>query len=312
MGSVAVIGSYNLGITYQLSQLPVWGQTVASDGAIFSHGGKGSNQAVAAQRFGARTAFVGAVGQDSSGRAARAMPEGEGIDVEALITVDSAATGVGSIFLNADGANAIVIGAGANSSLTVDRIDGLAKKPWRTADVVLAQLEVPVDTVRHCCQQSRGICVVNPAPAYPGLASESWDWVDVLTPNETEARLIAGFGVGQEVEAVDLIEALVKKTGPQASIVVTLGEKGSMVWENARLWEVSAVPVAAVDSIGAGDTFNGILAAELARGQALIPASVLASAGASLSVQNLGVIEAIPRRADTLNLRARVTVQQRI
>lgn len=310
MGTVTVIGSYNLGITYHLSQIPVWGQTIASQSAVFSHGGKGSNQAVAARRFGSEVSFVGAVGDDGSGHAARRMLADAQIDVESLVTVEGAATGVGSIFLGPRGDNAIVIGAGANGLLSLERLSALAHQPWKTAGVVLAQLEIPLEAVRCCFGEARGIRILNPAPASADLARQSWDWVDVLTPNESEAKLLAGMSVEDPVDGPDLLRALASRVG-KASVVLTLGERGSLVWHQNRIYEISSLSVEAVDTTGAGDVFNGILAAALSEGHTLVDASVLASAGAALSVRTAGVVEAIPQREETEAQAVQITIRQR-
>lgn len=310
MGSVTVVGSYNLGITYRLEHLPVWGQTIAGKSAVFYHGGKGSNQAVAARRFGSEVSMVGAVGNDAAGRAARALWRGEGIDAKRVVTLADAATGVGSVFVGPSGQNAIVIGAGANGRLSPETIVRFKTRPWQGSDVVLAQMEVPLEAVKVAFAESSGIRIVNPAPAVPALAEERWDWVDILTPNETEARILAGLNADQEISDIALLRALSARVAVP-SLVITRGHKGCLVWHQSRLWEVTALAVQAADTTGAGDVFNGILAASLAQGEPLLDAVARASTGASLSVRSTGVIEAIPDPDEVERYRSLVLVRER-
>lgn len=301
-GRVAVVGSYNLGITYRVSRLPVWGETLAGQSARFDHGGKGSNQAVASARFGAHTAFVGCVGRDPAGHAARGMLADAGVDIDSLETLDGYATGVGSIFVDEGGENAIVIDLGANAQLTPHALASRSHAPWRTADVVLAQLEVPWDTVEQAFREAGGLTILNPAPAHRNLATADFRDVDVLTPNATEARLLAGLNADAAVSDRELLHRLLERTRVPR-IVLTLGSAGSLVWDGEQAWSVPALPVQALDTTGAGDVFNGVLAAALSQGTSLMTAVGAASAAASLSVGLEGVIPAIPP-ADLVHRRA--------
>lgn len=309
MGLVTVVGSYNLGITFRLPELPVWGQTVASQEAVFSHGGKGSNQAVAARRFGARVAFVGSVGNDAAGLAARDMLRNEGIDIAGLVTADDMATGVGSIMLDPRGQNAIVIGAGANARLTPEVLLGMSQRPWRDGDVVLAQWEVPWATVEACFRESTGTRILNPAPAHSGLAGQPLDFADVLTPNETEAKLLVGLDPDNPIDHRALLDKLAEMARVP-SIVLTLGEEGCLVLEQGAVWHISALAVPVADTTGAGDVFNGILAASLAAGLPLLEAAARGTVGASLSVRRPGVIDAVPTMAEVAARRADIQIQK--
>ncbi|MCL4352758.1 MAG: ribokinase [Firmicutes bacterium] len=284
---MTVLGSYNLGVTYSIDALPVWGQTLLSTHGFFSHGGKGSNQAVTAARFGASVRFVGAVGQDAAGISAREMLLNEGIDVSQLLMMPDYPTGIGTIFLDDHGHNAIVVNPGANAQLRIDTID------WPSDAVLLAQLEVPVDVVRTVFAQHSGIRILNPAPADASYAKESWDWVDILTPNETEARILCGLSPDDPVASPELLQLLAKQTHGK-TIVLTLGSEGVLIWHHGPDIYIPAVSVETVDTTGAGDVFNGILAAKLAQGESLPQAACKACLGASLSVRWPGVIPAIP------------------
>ncbi len=289
---MTVLGSYNLGVTFAVEALPVWGQTLLSRHSFFSHGGKGSNQAVTAARFGAAVRFVGAVGQDAAGISAREMLLHEGIDVSQLVMVPDEPTGIGTIFLDDNGHNAIVVHPGANARLRVDTILQY-QRDWPTDTVLLAQLEIPFDTVRTGFAQHSGIRILNPAPADASYAQESWDWVDILTPNETEARILCGLTPDDPVTSSDLLQLMAGRTHGK-TIVLTLGAEGALIWHQGQNIRIPAVSVKAVDTTGAGDIFNGVFAAELAHGESLPQAAYKACVGASLSVRWPGVIPAIP------------------
>ncbi len=302
-GRVAVVGSYNLGITYRVSHLPVWGETLAGKSARFDHGGKGSNQAVACARLGAYTSFVGCVGMDPAGHSARQLLAAEGIDMGALETLEGYATGVGSIFLDDAGENAIVIDLGANAQLTPQALAARSHAPWRTADVVLAQWEVPWDTVQCAFQEAAGLTLLNPAPACWEMAHADLVGVDILTPNATEARLLAGLDPVSPISDREVLQRLRDRT-QVPRIILTRGAAGSLIWDGEQAWSVPALPVLAVDSTGAGDVFNGVLAAALSQGTPFLDAVCLGSAAASLSVEVPGVIPAIPA-AELIHRRAR-------
>ncbi len=300
MGAVTIIGSYNLGITYTVETLPVWGQTLLSRQGFFSHGGKGSNQAVAAARFGAAVRFVGAVGQDAAGISAREMLLHEGIDVSQLVMMPDYPTGIGTIFLDDHGRNAIVVNPGANAQMQIDTILPYSKD-WPPDDILLAQLEVPLGTVRTVFAQHSGMRILNPAPADASYARESWDWVDILTPNETEARILCGLAPDDPVTSLELLKLLADKTHGK-TIVLTLGAEGALIWHQGQDIRVPALSLETVDTTGAGDVFNGIFAAKLAHGESLPQAAYKACVGASLSVSRPGVIPAIPA-VDEVNRR---------
>lgn len=292
MRTVVVIGSYNQGITVGLSQLPVWGQTIACDQLFFSHGGKGSNQAVAAARFGAPVRFCGRVGRDAAGEGARTLLAAHGIDVSRLAVSDTAATGVGVIALHPDGRNAIMVGLGANSELAAEWI-AASRPSWPEDCILLAQLEVPLPAVRAAFDGQHGLRVLNPAPAWPTLKDQSWDFVDLLTPNETEAKQLAGLPADADMPLTDLMDALRRRI-KTPWLIITCGAQGALLADQDRLWNIPAPMVDAVDTTGAGDVFNGILAASLAQGMSMLQAAKRAVVGASLSTTKVGVIEAIP------------------
>jgi ribokinase len=280
---VVVVGSANIDQVFRVQRIPAPGETVLSDGFTTGLGGKGQNQAVAASRAGAQTAFVGAVGEDGFGGAIRAGLEANGVDTAQLRTV-SAPTGTALIAVDGGGENTIIVEAGANAAL--DGLTDADAAAIATADVLAMQLEIPLATVTAAAgiARSAGTTVMLNAAPIRDLPADLLALLDILVVNEHEAAALAGSG---EVAALAPI------------VVVTLGAAGAVV--HARGAEEVRVPapvVSAVDATGAGDTFCGALAAGLAEGQSLAAATRFAVVAASLSVQRQGAVDSIPVRAE--------------
>ncbi len=264
-GRVVVVGSANVDLAVRMPHLPVPGQTVLGGELEQRPGGKGANQAVAAARAGARTAFLGAVGEDGYGAALRTALRQSGVDVEQLRTVE-AATGVALVLSDAHGENTIVVAPGANARLSRDDLGGLAALLGPAA-VLLVQLEVPLDTVTEAVRiasRTGARVVLNAAPA-PAAAAELLPLLpstDVLVVNAVEAAALGAVPASDGwPAAADRLRSL----GP-AAVVVTLGGAGAVVADAAGTDTIPAVPVEVVDTTGAGDAFCGALAAELAAG----------------------------------------------
>lgn len=271
---VVVVGSTNLDIVATAPVLPRPGETVLGHGYAEHAGGKGLNQAVAAARAGARTAFVSAVGTDAAADALLDVMRREGIDTTGVLRHPDLPTGRAVIGVADDGENSIIVISGANGAVRVATLP--------TAAVVLAQLEVPVDTVRAAFAAARAMgatTVLNPAPARD-LDNGLLQLCDVVVPNEHEVELLGGVG--------HLI-ALGAET-----VVVTQGRDGALVSSVSATTAVAPFRVQPVDTTGAGDTFCGSLAARLALGDALADALRYASAAAALSTTRSGAVPSIP------------------
>lgn len=308
MARVIVVGSVNIDLVATSERLPAPGETVT--GAVFGrhHGGKGGNQAVAAARLGAATAFVGAVGNDEFGSEARIALEAEGVDVAGLAVLP-ATTGVALILVDARGENLISVASGANADLTPDHVlaalDRLAVGP---RDVVLVGHEIPTGTARAAlgaASRAGATTILNPAPA-GGLDRATFGLADILTPNRVElgtlvaaeARRVgrAGTAGGRpEVEARTLLEPSSEGTGVRRAVVVTVGAAGAViVAAGGRTNDVPARAIRAVDTVGAGDAFNGALAVALAERRELEEAVARAVAAAGLATLRAGAREGMP------------------
>ena len=293
---VVCLASWNADLVSHVARPPARGETVMAHGFQVSPGGKGSNAAVACARQGARVALLSRIGADDFGRMALALWAREGIDASMVEQVDGEPSGVAQILVFDDGDNIIAVASGANAGLGARHVDAAAAT-IRQARVVMASCEVPVAATQAAFAIARAAGVttlLNPAPALP-LPDALIELTDVLTPNEAELHALAGTATDSSVDAA--AQALLARGG--RAVLVTLGAAG------CRLYRHGAAPHAqaglragdVVDTIGAGDTFSGALAAALARGDALQTALRWANAAAALSVTGRGALGGMPDRA---------------
>ncbi len=278
MARVVVVGAVNVDLVVEAPRLPGPGETVVGGGMRSSGGGKGANAAVAAARAGADVLLVGAVGDDAHGTEALAELRAAGVDVSGVAVLPGVATGVALIVVDAAGENQIAVGAGANAQvgeLPAGALDG--------AGCVLVSTEIPDTAVTAAVRAAvaAGVpCVLNPAPVTPAVRDLLGSGA-ILTPNRSELADLTGGSTDVPAAARELRD----RSG--APVVVTLGEQGALVVDGAPVL-VSAPPVKAVDTVGAGDTFNGVLAARLAAGADLRTAVHVGVMAASLAVQHPG------------------------
>jgi ribokinase len=300
---VCVIGSTNLDFTVVVDRLPRPGETVSGGQLVVSPGGKGANQAVAARRLGADVRFLTLVGTDSLGDRVLTALRQAGLPADTLLRADDAATGVALIAVDAQGRNQIAVAPGANHRLSPEQVRARADAiGW--ADVVLLQLETPIETVRWSLREARRLgktTVLNPAPARVlPLPPDLLKLVDYVTPNETEAGLLTERSVDTPADAEEAGRALLK--AGVGTAVVTLGAAGALCVGRDGTVLVPGFPVNAVDTVGAGDAFNAGLAVGLATGGPLAEAVVLASAAGALTCTRRGAIDALPDRREVVDL----------
>jgi ribokinase len=312
MPRVVVIGSSNTDMTVRLPRLPVPGQTVLGSTFSTTPGGKGANQAVAARRAGAEVAFVTAIGDDDLGRRSLETYKREGIDISSIRVVDGVASGVALIFVAEDGENMIGVASGANLRLTADDIDQLPDSLFRKGDVALVSLEIPLETAGHAlrrCFDAGMHTILNPAPAPNSVTGpelrELLAAVEFLTPNRNEALALSGLVEEPRVEPDWPNCGLRLASMGPAVVIITLGSRGCQVVAGKPWPIVAAPPVEVVDTVGAGDAFNGALAAALADGRDIKQAIAWANAAAALTVTRPGAQAAMPFRDSIDQLAAR-------
>ena len=295
-GRVIVVGSVNIDLVVAVARLPGPGETVIGGRFARHHGGKGGNQAVAAARLGIETAFVGAVGNDMFGAEARAALAGEGIDLRGLVRIDDQATGVALILVDTSGENSIAVAGGANVALRPDQVrEALAVLRPRSGDVMLVSHEIPTAATREALRlgrAARAITILNPAPA-SDLGPATLSLADMLTPNRGELAALAGDAGSLDGAARALLERVSLR-----AILVSLGGDGALLVEAEGSTTLRAATVKVVDSVGAGDTLNGALAAGLAGGLSLAEAAMRAVTAASLAVTRAGAREGMPSAAE--------------
>ena len=288
--AVVVIGSYLVALVMEVERFPAVGETVSGGGYFETHGGKGSNMAVQAARLGAQCSFVGRVGDDSRGRAFRAMLAGEGVGTDHLHLQENIATGVGFVILGPGGQNMIAIDSGANAQFSTADVDGAAGA-MRSPSTVLTQLEIPLATALRGMQRGRAAgctTILNPAPAQD-LSAHDLASVSVITPNETEARVCLGMAASERADEETLGRRLLER-GCGAALL-TLGERGCLCVTAGGSEHIPdfAIPEV-VDTTGAGDAFNAALAVALAEGRALSEAARFANAAAALCCTTLATL----------------------
>lgn len=297
MSEVVCIASWNADLVSRVPGPIARGQTLLASAFDISPGGKGSNAAVAAARQGVRVAVVARIGRDDFGRMALELWQREGIAIGHVEQVEGERSGVAQILVYDDGDNSIAVFPGAGAGLGAAQVES-ARRTIAAAKVVMAPCEVPLEatlTAFRIAREHGVTTVLNPAPARP-LPDALLALSDVLTPNEGELRLISGVPGDAPLEAA--AGALLARGA--GAVLATLGARGCALFrrDHARV-DIAGWPVAVADTIGAGDTCTGVLAAALARGLPLAVAAHHANAAAALAVTGRGAIGAMPDRAAT-------------
>jgi len=283
---LVVLGSANLDVVYRVAAIPRAGETVLATGESRHPGGKGLNQAVAAARAGTTTAFVACIGNDAAGEELLDVILEAGIETSTVRRVN-ASTGTALITVQDDGDNAIVVAAGANGTLR--GLTDIQRDAVAAAQVLVAQLEVPLEVVVEAARVARRSgtrFVLNVAPAR-FLDDDVLELVDVLVANEHEAATLTG-----EPEPMQSAQLLLDRV---PAVVVTTGASGCLVVTRDRQGEhLPAAPADVVDTTGAGDTFTGVLAAGMASGMSLHESTRRAVVAAAMSVERDGAVPSIP------------------
>lgn len=299
MKKILVVGSANVDHVIDTPHIPAPGETVLGGRLVKYPGGKGANQANAAGRLGGRPAFLTVLGQDEEGALLRRSLEEAGVELGGALEDPGLPTGIASIYVSAQGENSIVVAPGANS-----RCDQayLAQREefFQEGGILLLQMEIPLDGVVYAAQKGkeRGMTVIlNPAPAPDSFPQDLWDKVDILTPNEGELARLSGLPTQTLPQVREACEALLEKG--VGCLVVTMGAQGALLADKKGFRQFPARPVKAVDTTGAGDTFNGALAAMLARGWTMEEAVAFANCASALSVTRRGAQTSAPSFEET-------------
>ncbi|MBN1479227.1 ribokinase [candidate division KSB1 bacterium] len=294
---ITVVGSSNTDMIIKVPRIPRPGETILGGTFQIAAGGKGANQAVAAARAGGHVSFVARVGDDIFGEQAIQGFQSDKIGVDYVIKDKNAPSGVAEIFVAEDGENSIAVASGANANLSPADVEA-ARHVITSADILVLQLESPIDTVTAAAKLARdnGVQVIlNPAPAQR-LADELLQNISIITPNETEAEILTGIAVQDEATA-EKAAFMLRAKGIKI-VIITLGARGVYISSEFFSGAQTGFKVDPVDTTAAGDVFNGALSVAVAEGRSLQDAVRFAQAAAALSVTKLGAQPSAPLRAE--------------
>jgi ribokinase len=305
--SVIVFGSMNMDLVARTPRIPAPGETLTGHSFETVPGGKGANQAVAVARLGVATRMVGRVGGDRFGEELLAGLQSSGVGVESVLVDPTTHSGVAVITVDDASENNIVIVPGANGRVDqadIERLQSLLSpaSPQPTTlqpTVLLLQLEVPLSAVVGAAQAAKqaGLTVIlDPAPARSDLPDDLYPLIDIITPNQVETGQLAGFPV-TDLATAKQAAAVLHQRGV-GTVITKLGKQGAWCLTHTESFEIPVFPVKAVDTVAAGDAFNGGLAAGLAAGFSLRQATRQAAAVAALSVTKAGAQPSLPTRAE--------------
>lgn len=292
---ILVVGSSNTDMVIKTNHLPRPGETVLGGTFLMNPGGKGANQAVTIARLGGRVAFICKTGSDIFGHQSQMLFEEEGIDTSYIFSDSKNPSGVALITVDAHAENCIVVASGANANLLPTDI-AKVEEAVEQADLILLQLEIPMETVEYVSEiafRKNKKVILNPAPAHP-LSAALLKHLYLITPNETEAELITGVKITDEISACEAARALADM-GVQ-NIIITLGSKGALAYCDGELAIIPAFKVEAVDTTAAGDVFNGALTVALSEGRSMSEAVRFACKASAISVTRIGAQSSVPYR----------------
>lgn len=295
---ICVVGACNLDLISYVPRLPRTGETLHGTRFHMGFGGKGANQAVMAAKLGAAVTMVSKLGRDVFGENTRKNFESLGIDIRHVHFTDQASSGVAPIAVDSEGRNSIIIVTGANDLLSGEEIEA-ARAAIASSKIMICQLEIPLEITLHALRIAReeGVkSIFNPAPARPDLPEELYRLSDIFCPNESETEILTDMPVGTLDEAEKAARVLMDRGA--GTVILTLGEQGSLLVSSDRVEHVPVKPVKAVDTTGAGDSFVGSLAYFLALDKPLAEAMRRANTIAGVSVTASGTQTSFPEAKD--------------
>ncbi len=307
--TVVVFGSINLDLVVEVAHLPRKGETVIGDRFFAAAGGKAANQAVAIAKLGTKVSLVGQVGDDSFGQTLIKGLQTAGVKTDGITVNPHTYSGIASIVVDQEGSNTIACAAGANNLVREAELSQF-KKILPQAKIALLELGIPIATVLNAAREAKAhdcLLILDPAPVIANLPEELFTLVDIITPNEIEASQLVGFtvdGVTTARQAASFLHQMGVK-----NVIITLGSQGSLYSNAQESFWVKPIPVTVVDTVAAGDAFNGALAAALASGKTLKQALQWATVGGALAVTKTGAQSSLPDKDSFQQLLGKQTIQ---
>jgi ribokinase len=295
MSEIVVIGSLNMDLSIRVPRIPLPGETISGENLVTSAGGKGANQAAACANLGSQVTMIGAVGQDDFGRRMKEGLRKVGINVSFIQENPGVPSGTAMIMVDAAGENVIVLSAGANSYVVIDRN---AEELIRNAKILLLQLEIPTGIVFRSIEiaNDAGVPVLlNPAPAI-ALPNEIYSRIDYLIPNEIEASILSGVEV-KDIASAEKAAGILLDRGVK-TVIITLGANGAFLASGNNRHAIPAMKINPVDTTGAGDAFIGGFAAAIVEGKPLEEALHYATAAGALAATKAGAQSSLPSRQE--------------
>ena len=288
---IYVLGSLNMDMVARVAYMPVNGETMSAQRFYTNCGGKGNNQAVAIAKLGGKVRMIGKVGADANGSVMKSNLAGFGVDAT-YVTESNQPSGIAMIIVE-NGDNRIILNAGANYDITEEDVDeGLSEAS--KGDFLIMQLEVPLEIVTYAAilAKKKGMTVVlNPAPAV-SLPERLLCNVDIICPNESEAKILTGIEIVDDVSLAVTVKELYKMGVKQ--VVITMGSRGAIVTDGNEITAIPPRKVEVVDTTGAGDTFIGAMILKLAEGKSIVEAGKFASYASSITITREGAAQSIP------------------
>ncbi|WP_053955481.1 ribokinase [Inediibacterium massiliense] len=297
MGKITVIGSMNMDLVANVDHMPKTGETIIGKSFEEIPGGKGANQAVAMARLGGQVNMIGKLGDDGFGKTLLKGLQKDEISVEGVQIEENTPSGVALITVSKEAHNSIIVVPGANFKLKKEDIDRNIQI-IKESDFLVLQLEVPIDTVKHSLKRAKDLgvyTILNPAPAQK-LDKSIIENVDLLIPNETELEILSGIEINNEEDVIKASKSLIEK-GVE-SLIVTLGEKGSMYIDEKGFKKFKAHKVKAVDTTAAGDSFIGGVCVSLSEGKTIEEAIGYGSKVGALTVTKKGAQSSLPYKEE--------------
>ena len=293
MSEIVVVGSSNTDMVVKTPRFPEPGETILGGDFFMFPGGKGANQAVAAARLGGKINFICCVGDDIFGQNALEGYKKEGININGVLIAKGEPSGVALITVNAEGENEIVVASGANNLLSKTHLEGVSKQ-IQGVDIILTQLETPIPVIAHLanyCRENNQKLIINPAPAQQ-LSDDILKELFLITPNETETRILTGVEVADETSASRACKALFQKG--VKNVIITMGSRGAFFMNSEVHFTAKAQKVNAIDTTAAGDVFNGALAVCLAQNMHWKESIEFANKAAARAVTKMGAQTSAP------------------